>query len=313
MKKILLSFIVISAALTSCLKDTTINTDLEKRSTIMEIQNSGLEFFSSSAVVAAGQVDPITTSFTANVANADGVPLSKDVTVTFAVDDAARLAYNALPSPALDYDAMPDSVYSFPVKTAVIKAGTNLATLSVVFDPNKIDPSKSYMLAITLKDAQGQSIAGNFSTVYYHIIGNPLAGNYLWSYYRWNGTADTTTAPNSTVATNVPLAVLPLSPTSVFLQEYYIGVNFGATSYGTTLQFQGSGTPTNFSTSFDASSLKVLTDNSFSTPTNGPKLVKAVLVGNAATNYKGTTFRTYTTFINSAGAVRAMIDNYVKQ
>jgi hypothetical protein len=41
--------------------------------------------------------------------------------------------------------------------------------------------------------------------------------------------------------------------------------------------------------------------------------VKAVVVGTAGTNYKGITFRTYTEFINSAGAVRAMIDNYVKQ
>ncbi len=312
MKKVLLSIITLSTLLTSCLKDTTINKDLYSRSNAVNIQYSGLNYFSSSAVVAAGQTAPITPSFTANYANADYTTLNKDLTLTFAVDDAARLAYNASGA-GLTYDAMPDSVYSFPTKTAVIKAGTNLATLSVTFDPTKIDPSKSYMLAITLKDAQGQTIASNYSTVYYHIIGNPLAGGYLWSYYRWNNTTDTTTAPNSTVATNVALSVLPIDPTSVFLQEYYIGANFGATTYGTTLQFQGSGTPTNFSTIFDANSLGVLTTNSFSTPTNGPKLVKAILVGNAATGYSGTTFRTYTEFINSAGALRAIIDNYVKK
>jgi hypothetical protein len=312
MKKILLSVIILSGLLTGCLKDTTIKNDLDKRSTIFMIQNSGIEFFSSAAVVTAGQVDPIERSFTINVANADHIPLPNDVTVSLAVDDAARLSYNNLPAPALDYDAMPDSVYSFPVKTGVIKAGTNLLTLKVTFFPAKVDPGKSYMLAISIKDAQGKAIAQNFGTVYYHIIGNPLAGNYAWSYYRWNGTTDTTTAPNSTVVINSPLAVLPLSPTAVFLKEYYIGVNFGD-QYGTTLQFQNSGTPTNFSTLFDASSLKILADNAFTTPTNGPKLVKATLVGTAATNYKGTTFRTYTEFINSAGAVRAMIDNYVKQ
>jgi Domain of unknown function (DUF1735) len=312
MKKILLSVIFLSALLTSCLKDTTINTDLDTRGTTMMIQYSGIEFFSSAAIVTAGKVDPIEASFTVNVANADGIPLPNDLTVTLAVDDAARVNYNALPAPALDYDAIPDSVYSFPVKTGVIKSGKNLLTLKVIFYPAKVDPSKSYMLAISIKDAQGKSIAKNFGTIYYHIIGNPLAGSYLWSYYRWNGTTDTTTAPNSTVVLNAPLAVLPLSPTAVFLQEYYIGVNFG-NQFGTTLQFLAGATPTNFSTSFDAASLDVLTTNSFSTPTNGPKLVKAVVVGTSATNYKGTTFRTYTEFINSAGAVRALIDNYVKQ
>ena len=312
MKKILISTIALSALLTSCLKDTTINTDLDQRNTNFMIQYSGIEFFSSAAIVTAGQTDPIETSFTVNVANADRIPLPNDVTVTLAADDAARLTYNGLPSPALDYDAMPDSVYSFPVKTGVIKAGTNLLTLKVTFFPTKVDPSKSYMLAISIKDAQGKAIAKNFGTIYYHIIGNPLAGNYAWSYYRWNNTTDTTTAPNSTVVINAPLAVLPFSPTSVFLQEYYIGVNFGS-QYGTTLQFQAGVIPSGFSTFFDAASLKQLSDNAFTTPTNGPKLVRATIVGTAATNFKGSTFRTYTEFINNAGGVRAMIDNYVKQ
>jgi hypothetical protein len=46
---------------------------------------------------------------------------------------------------------------------------------------------------------------------------------------------------------------------------------------------------------------------------NGPKLPKAVVVGTPATNFKDSTFRTYTEYVNNAGGVRAMIDNYVKQ
>jgi Domain of unknown function (DUF1735) len=310
MKKILLSVIVLSGLLTGCLKDTTIKNDLDKRSTIFMVQNSGLEFFSSRAVVAAGQVDPITSSFTTNVANADDVPLSKDVTVTFVVDDAARLAYNALPSPALDYDALPDSVYSFAVKTAVIKAGTNLATLSVVFDPNKIDPSKSYMLAITLKDAQGMPISQNFSTVYYHIIGNPLAGKYTHRFRRFQ-VADTTGVPLQDITSTTVL--LPVSPTAIMSSEDYT-TTFVDANGGILVNFINTGgVLSNFTTSLNTTTLDGITAGGFIL-LGGPKFTSGgvFVAGNVASNFIGTRFNTYIQYQNSSGGTRTLINNFVK-
>jgi Domain of unknown function (DUF1735) len=306
-------FSAVIILLSSCIKSRDGYTDFSNLKPIVQIPEGGFKNFGKAALSfpASNLIDSV--EFYVNYASTNVA--EADVTITLGYDEAALNAYNADGANKIKYEKMPDSLYMFTTTKVIVKKGNNYAgPIKFYVYSNKVDPTKNYMFPLSIKDAQGNNISGNFGTIYYHMIGNPLAGNYLWSYYRWNGTTDTTTAPNSTVATNVPLAVFPINPTSVFLQEYYIGVNFGQTTYGTTLEFENnSGTPINFSTIFDSKSLDVLSNASFSTPTNGPKLVKAILVGNAATNYKGTTFRTYTEFINSAGAVRAMIDNYVKQ
>ncbi len=228
MKKVLFSLIVLSVGLTSCLKDNTINTDLATRGTSFMVFQSGLEFFSTRAVVAAGAVDPIVTSFTTNVANADGIPLSKNVTVTFAVDDAKRVAYNTS-GIGLQYEALPDSCYSFPVKSGVIPTGKSLLTLNITFYPTKIDPSKLYMLPITLTDAQGQVIAANFSTVYFHVIGNPLAGNYNMTGTRTNYTGSTTWSgppaafPAGGTVSNVYAGVILALPVDALTVQFDMG------------------------------------------------------------------------------------------
>src|SRR3954469_18900328 len=75
-----------------------------------------------------------------------------------------------------------------------IKAGTRLAKFTVTFYPQTLDPAKSYMLPVTVTDASGLTISGNLSTIYLHIIGNPLAGNYGWDWSRWNAQDTTSTA-----------------------------------------------------------------------------------------------------------------------
>ena len=187
MKKILAVTLILSAIVTGCLKDKTINTEgFNNTATFLEIQYSGLEYFSKAAVLTAGATAPIVNSIIVDVAGTNGSALSKDVTLTLAVDDAARTAYNA--SNPIQYEAMPDSCYSFAVKSNTLKAGKYLDTFYVTIYPAKVDPSKNYMLAITLKDAQGQAISGNFATAYYHTLGNPLAGNYNVTGTRYNYT-----------------------------------------------------------------------------------------------------------------------------
>jgi hypothetical protein len=55
------------------------------------------------------------------------------------------------------------------------------------------------MAPISIVDASGKGLSANLNTVYFHTIGNPLAGQYSYDFYRWN-VADTTT-----VVARVPL------------------------------------------------------------------------------------------------------------
>ena len=49
-----------------------------------------------------------------------------------------------------------------------IAAGKRLDTLHVIFYPSKIDVTKNYMLPVSIKDAQGETISGNFGAIYFH-------------------------------------------------------------------------------------------------------------------------------------------------
>jgi hypothetical protein len=150
----------------ACLKDSPA-VDFSTVGTIIEIipeDGGGLENFDAAEL----DFDPadIIDSADIDLNIAAPKPLNKSITITVEVNDALRVAYNAAYS--ADYDALPDSVYSFPVKSGVIDAGQNLDTLHVIFYPSKIDTTKNYMLPVSIKDAQGENISGNFGAVYFH-------------------------------------------------------------------------------------------------------------------------------------------------
>jgi hypothetical protein len=153
--------------LSSCLKDTPA-VDFSSVGTIIEIlppDGGGLENFDAAAL----EFDPADLSEDADIDLniASPKPLTKSLTITVAVDDGLRTSYNANNGTA--YEAMPDSVYSFPVKTGTIDAGQRLDTIRVTFYPSKIDQTKNYMLPVSIKDAQGENISGNFGSIYFHI------------------------------------------------------------------------------------------------------------------------------------------------
>ncbi len=290
MKKILSAIIMLSFFLTGCLKDTTINSDggLPSTPTAIQFTYSGLEYLGQASILTAGVTDPITNNMIVNVAGRSA--LSKDLTITVGVDDAKRVTYNTTSD--IKFDAMPDSCYSIPVKTGTIKAGKYLDTLKVTFYPDKIDPSKNYMLPITLKDAQGQIIASNFSTYWYHTIGNPLAGNYNYDYSRWN-TADGTGPLNGSSFTGHVATLLPVDPTTITVPSSYVS------SY--ILSFDNStGVPKNFTLTMDA---KAFSDNGI-TLVDGPHLLIADPVAGH--------FKFQYSVLNSSGNPRYFIEDFYK-
>lgn len=150
----------------SCLKDTPA-VDFSTVGTIIEIlppDGGGLENFDAAALTFDPGDEIDSSDIDLNIASPK--PLTKAVTITLAVDDGLRSSYNS--SNGTNYEAMPDSVYSFPVKSGAINAGDRLDTVRVIFYPSKIDTTKSYMLPVSIVDAQGETISGNFGSIYFH-------------------------------------------------------------------------------------------------------------------------------------------------
>ena len=159
--------------------------DFSQLTPIVLIPEGGLKNFSTEALTFPAADVSDSTTFRVNYAAKNVAP--NDVVVTLAIDDASRLAYNA--SHTDQYEKMPDSVYSFTTTKVTVKAGQSYSdVVTLIVYPNKVNSSKSYMLPITITDASGVQVSGNFGTIYYHIIGNPLAGNYQDYGQRYNYT-----------------------------------------------------------------------------------------------------------------------------
>jgi len=211
----------------SCLKDDSHTFSPEAvQSSIVEIPLSGLANFSSAAITAGGPLD--TVMFVVNVASAS-VP-TVATTVTVGIDNSIVTTYNAA-NPAIIYNVMPAGSFVFKDVTLTIPAGSRESSpLSVIVDKSKIDPTLSYMLPIRIKTSSGTTISGNFSIMYYHIIGNDFAGTYKWDFTR------TPAAGNFVGHTTT---VFPVSPTQVEVAGgYYTGtvryeVTFTKTVTGT--------------------------------------------------------------------------------
>jgi hypothetical protein len=170
MKKIFISLLALSMLLLSaCLKDkpavdfSTVGTIIE----ILPVNGGGLENFSGAELNFDATETIDSAAVVLNIASPE--PLNNPLTITMKVNDAIRNAYNA--SNPVQYDVFPDSLYSFPIVSATIPAGKRLDTLRVYFYPSKIDTTKNYMLPVSIEDAQGQTISGNFGTIYFHTNG----------------------------------------------------------------------------------------------------------------------------------------------
>ena len=214
MKKLLAIILIVSVTFTSCLKDTPA-VDFSNVGSLMEIQfhdangneHGGLESFSQDGLNFSSSA-PDTMYFVTNFASPTAQ--NQTVTVTVGVNDAARVAYNATSS--VQFVPMPSNCYKLINTTATLTPGNRLDTFYVVFYPANMDPTQSYMLpcGIVSATAGGKNIniSANFGNIYWHVIGNPMGGNYLVNPGgRWNYTGLVTWAGPpapipGTIATN---------------------------------------------------------------------------------------------------------------
>ena len=148
------------------------------------------------------------------------------------------------------------------------------------------------MIPITIVTAPtGAQISSNFKTIYYHFIGNPLAGNYKQQWIRYNSATQTGTpyADSSFIGTLAPVDGTTLSAASGTGVHYII-----------TFSDNGGGVYSDFNVSFDPKEIA----GSGITISGGPTVVSAdPIAGKYEFNF---------TYLNGKGQPRNITDKFIK-
>jgi hypothetical protein len=229
------------------------------------IPEGGLQNLGSDAILFPPTDNVDTTWFHVNYAATNVAPV--DEVVTLAIDPNALAAYNAMGGG--QYAIFPDSIFSFTTTTVTVPKGQNYTVpIPLIIFPSKIDLLNNYMLPISITVAPaGATISSNFQTIYYHLIGNPIAGLYLWDFTRWNNTSPT--GPNSGSFTGNPAVFAPLDGTTIEVPSGY----FIQPRYKLTFT-DSAGIPINFQLAFDPADLAALSADGV-TVVSGPNIITA--------------------------------------
>lgn len=247
-----LSILALGLGMTSCLLEgDDMNTPPGASFPILEMSynipggnniNTGLQFFSSQTLLLNPGEETDTVTFAATVQG----NFNEDVNVNIQVNPAAIADNHA--TDGLDYALMKETQYKLLSTTGTIHPGrTPYVEFRVVFYPKTIDFTKSVMLPITVTNDKGITVSSNFSTVYFHIIGNPIAGLYDWSFTRPD-------RPDLSWAfgENGDAVFLPKDPTTIQTNSGY----YDGGPYIITFDDDGAGHLTNFKAVIDPDAVK---------------------------------------------------------
>jgi hypothetical protein len=216
-----------------------------------------------------------------------------DEVITIGVDLDALTAYNA--QGGNQYEVFPDSIFSFVATDITVPKGANIsAAIQLVMYPAKINLLNNYMLPISIKAAPaGSTISTNYKTIYYHLIGNPIAGLYTQEWIRYNNAAGTGT----------PAFDLDLSPGVFAPQDGTTITALSGTGISYVLSFTDSaGVLGNFTVAFDPADIKA--NGGGITITGGPTIITAdPTTGSYEFNFQ---------YNNSAGSPRNITDIFGK-
>lgn len=161
----------------------------------------------------------------------------RDITVTVFNDASKLAAFNAA-QPAGGIIYLPLTASQFMLKTTQVKirAGQSLSEpFFVLFYPNQLDASKSYMLTLGISKIEGAPAdvkpASGTGNTYFHIIGNPLAGTYDVVALRYNylgtvtfdGNPANIPTPASTTAIPTPKSATPIDQDKVDMDFSNLG------------------------------------------------------------------------------------------
>src|SRR6478609_1680031 len=221
----LLSLFAVASTLTSCLEGDDENTPPKNAAPILQMTNnptggptvnSGLNYFSAQALSYPASHTVDTATFAVSI---QGIAsLGDDLPVTLSTPAEALDDY--FETDGIVYEMMPSTYYELMSTSGVIKAGEGFAEFSVKFFPNKFDPTKNYMLPITASNDAGLPMSGNYGYVYYHIIGNPIAGAYKWDFIRYSN-PEGTGSPDGQTKYGRDAVISPSNPTTATVKMGY--------------------------------------------------------------------------------------------
>jgi hypothetical protein len=279
----------------SCVKSVSGRTDFDNLAPTVLISDGGLPGsanFQSNALLVDPTADADTTYFFLNYAAT--APAPTDEVITIGIDQPALDAYNALGGN--QYTIFPDSIFSFTTTSVTVPKGNSYsAGVPLIVFPTKINLLNNYMLPISIKTAPvGSTISSNYKTIYYHLIGNPIAGLYTQEWIRYN----------TATQTGTPAYDLDLSP-GVFAPVDGTTINV-ASGTGVTyvLSFTNTaGVLSDFVLSLDPASIPSSGVNKI-TITGGPTIITAdPTTGAYEFNF---------TYLNSSDAPRNITDKFGK-
>ena len=166
----------------------------------------------------------------------------------------------------------------------------------IVF-PSKVDPSLNLLLPISIKTVpDGSTISTDFGTIYYHFIGNPLAGAYIWDFTRFNASDSTGANSGHSVGTT---SFAPDDPTTIEVPSGY----FTQPRYVLTFDNNG-GVLSNFQVSLNAADVATM-------HTNGVDVGSAPVIIAADGVNKSFEFQ-WTATVLASGAPRYILDKFYK-
>ena len=219
-----------------------------------------------------------------------GVKSTTAQTVKIGIDNSKIATYNTANNK--NFQPVTSDMVKIKATELTIPVGENYAKTTIEVFQNKFDPSKSYLIPISILEAPGATMSVNLNTRYFNVIGNPFAGAYKHDWTRFNNQTGTG-APTSTSYKGKDRTALPVTETVFSIPSgYFIEPNYNVTA-------NSNGT---FSVVFNAADVKTMLDNGV-TVIEGPTIIKA----DAAT--KEFIFQ----FVVQAGAnYRYIIDRYYK-
>jgi len=284
----------------SCIKDyRSGETNFSSLQPTVSIVEGGLAQFSSQALVYPSSDVSDTAIFRVDYAATNVAPANE--TITLSIDTALVSAYNAANglTGSAAFQVMPDSLYSYSTtQTTVSQGSTYSPAIPFVVFPDKINPTVSYMLPITISAGPaGATVSGNYGTIYYHVIGNPIAGTYEEYWTRWNQ-ADSTGGSATALYYEYDLGSVTFAPNSPTEVE--------TTSLGTgesdIIDFTNTaGVLSNFSVSFPSGEAGTLGLMSI-----GPASFQLADPINGV-------YQVCFPYVNGSGSPRFIVNTYIKQ
>jgi hypothetical protein len=194
MKKILLNkfwlTLFCGVSFTACLKDKDYEDGLygsirDTGGKYVSVIGGGLNNFTKSGVIISpSSPDVKTIEVTVSLDFAEKT--TSPTTVKLGLDNSKIATYNA--ANGKNFQPVTSDMVKLKSTEVVIPAGEYYATTTMEIYQNKFDAATSYIIPVTILEAQGATLSSNLNTKYFNIIGNPLSGNYIMTGMRYNYT-----------------------------------------------------------------------------------------------------------------------------